>query len=102
MTELHRSLATNLKAHRQRWGFSQADLAERSGISVGFVGDIEVAVKFPSAEVLEKLAQALHIRPYQLLLTPSDAMAFQDWLERRNRIDELGEELLAYFEKRRP
>ena len=100
MTELHRCLAANLKALRQRWGLSQADLAERSQLSVSYVGEIEVAVKWPSAENLERLAKALYVKPYQLFLEPVDATSYQAWLERRDQIVELGEDLFAYFEKR--
>ncbi len=101
MTDLHRCLAANLKAFRHRWGFSQAELAERSGISISFVGEIEVAVKFPSAEVLERLAVAVHAKPYQLLLDPTDALVYQEWLEGRNQVNELAEQLFDYFEKRK-
>lgn len=101
MTELHRCLAANLKSLRLRWGFSQAELAELSGLSVSYVGEIEVSVKWPSAENLEKLAKALHVKPYQLFLDPQDALDHLSWLERRDQIVELGEDLFAYFEKRR-
>ena len=102
MRELQRCLASNLKTFRLRWGYSQADLAERSEISVSYVGEIEVGVKWPSAETLEKLAGAFHLKPYQLFLDPADALDFQAWLERRDQISEVGEKILAYFENRRP
>ncbi len=101
MTELHRCLSANLKVFRHRWGYSQADLAERGGVSVSYVGEIEVGVKWPSAEILERLAKALHIEPYQLFLAPDDSRAYQDFLERRDLVGELGEKLVAYFEKHR-
>jgi len=100
MTDLHRSLAANLKNLRARWGFSQAELAERSGVSVSYVGEIEMALKWPQAEILERLSKALHVKPYQLFLDPADTLSHQDWLERRDKIVELGEDLFAYFEKR--
>lgn len=100
MTELSRCLASNLKIFRQRWGYSQADLAERGDVSVGYVGDLEVGGKWPSAEVLERLAEALHVQPYQFFLRPEDSSSYQDWLERRDFVVEMGEKLWAYFEKR--
>ncbi len=102
MSDLHRCLATNLKALRQRWGFSQAELAERGGLSVGYMSELENADKWPSPSVLEKLADALHVRPFQLFLEPEDASSYQEWLERKDQIAELGEKLFGYFEKRRP
>jgi len=101
MTDLHRALAANLKVFRQRWGYSQADLAEKGGVSVSYVGEIEVGVKWPSAEILERLAKALHIQAYQLFLSVDDSRSYQDWLERRDLVGEIGEKLFAYFEKRR-
>jgi len=101
MTALHRCLAANLKALRQRWGFSQAELAERAEVSVSYVGEIETSDKWPSAEVLERLAEALHTKPYQLFLEPADASSFQSWLEQQDQIAELGEKLIGYFENRK-
>jgi transcriptional regulator with XRE-family HTH domain len=100
MTELHRALVANLKALRRRWGYSQADLAERSGLSVGYVGELEIGGKWPSADKIESLAEALRVKPYQLFLDPADAQLFQDWLERKDSVAELGRDLWAYFEKR--
>jgi transcriptional regulator with XRE-family HTH domain len=100
MTELHRVLSANLKALRHRWGFSQAELAERGGVSVSYVGELEVGVKWPSAETLERLAKALYIQPYQLFLSAEETLAYKDWLERRDLVGEIGEKIFAYFEKR--
>ena len=102
MTELNRCLAANLKVLRQRWSFSQAQLAERGEVSVSYVGDLETGAKWPSAEVLERLSSALQVKPYQLFLDPADTQAFQAWLERQDQIAELGEKLFGYFEKRKP
>ncbi len=101
MTEMHRCLAANLKALRQRWGFSQAELAERAEVSVSYMGEIETAEKWPAAEILERLSSALHVKPFQLFLEPSDALSFQAWLERHDQIAELGEKLFGYFENRK-
>ena len=102
MRDLQKTLAANLKSLRHRWSYSQADLAERGELSVSYVGEIEVGLKWPSAENLEKLAAALHVRTYQLFLDPADTTDYQSWLERRDQITEVGEKLLAYFENRRP
>jgi transcriptional regulator with XRE-family HTH domain len=101
MTELHRCLAANLKALRSRWGLSQAELAEQSEVSVSYVGEIEMGVKWPQAAILERLSKALHVKPYLFFLDPADTLAHLAWLERRDQIVELGEDLIAYFEKRR-
>lgn len=69
---------------------------------MSYVGEIEQALKWPQAEILERLSKALHIKPYQLFLDPTDTMVHFEWLERRDKIIELGEDLFSYFEKRRP
>jgi len=101
MTELHRALSANLKVLRHRWGYSQAELAERGAVSVSYVGELEVGIKWPSAETLQRLAAALHVQPYQLLLSAEDTLAYRDWLERRDLVGELagefGEKLLTYL-----
>ncbi len=72
MIEIHRNLVRNMKLHRRLLGISQMELAERAGISPGFVGEIEMGRKFPSGEKLEKIAKALGLKPYKLLMGPED------------------------------
>lgn len=100
MTELHRSLATNVKALRTRLGWSQAELAERSQLSVSYIGDIEGGVKWPAADKIDLLARAFKIRPYQLFLDPQDTADYRAFLERRDLVQEIGEKFLQYWEKR--
>lgn len=102
MTELNRSLAANVKALRARYGWSQAELAERADLSVSYIGDIEGASKWPGAETVDSLARAFHIRPYQLFLDPQDADAYRAWLERRDLVQEFSEKILDYLERKRP
>jgi transcriptional regulator with XRE-family HTH domain len=70
-------LAGNIKENRRKCGFSQEKLAEKAGISTPFVAMIEVSRKFPTPEVLERIAGALNIKTYQLFAvppSPEDAM----------------------------
>jgi transcriptional regulator with XRE-family HTH domain len=46
---------------------SQADLAEKAGISIIFLSDIERSNKWPSLDTLVNLANALKIEVYELL-----------------------------------
>ncbi|MCD1655514.1 helix-turn-helix transcriptional regulator [Treponema zuelzerae] len=62
-------LAKNMKAARDRLGISQAKLAELAETSVAFIGEIEIGRKSPSLENLGKIAHALGLEVYQLLLT---------------------------------
>jgi len=45
-------------------------LAEYCNASTGYISEIEIGRKFPSADMIEKIAKALSIEPYQL---------FKDW-----------------------
>jgi len=56
----------NLKGFRTKVGLSQIQLAEYSGISSGYIAEIEIGKKFPSIGVIEKIAVILKIEPYLL------------------------------------
>ena len=66
MANLKEILAKNLKKHRKRLGITQPELAERAGLSTNYLGMIEVARNFPTADVLERLATALGIKSNEL------------------------------------
>ena len=40
-------------------------LAERCGASIGYIAEIEFGRKFPSIEMIEKIARSLKVEPYQ-------------------------------------
>ncbi|HUW42161.1 MAG TPA: helix-turn-helix transcriptional regulator [Rectinemataceae bacterium] len=61
-----------MKRRRAQLAISQMELAERAGISAGYVGEIEMGRKFPTPETLESLAEALELRPFRLLMSPDD------------------------------
>ncbi len=102
MTSLHRHLAVNLKALRARYELTQAGLAEKSGLSAGFIGEIEVGHKYPSPEHLECLATALLTKPWQLLMDPVDRQAYQNYLDTYDLYtdiaNKLGEKLTGQFD----
>lgn len=47
-------------------GISQMNLAERIDSSTNYVSEIEMGRKFPSVEVIERIAGALNIDAYRL------------------------------------
>ena len=70
-SKLRHILATNIKNHRNLLGISQAKLAEIANISTGYIATgyvamIELEKKFPSDDVLERIAHALKIDPTEL------------------------------------
>ena len=60
--------AKNLRENRRRCGFSQEKLAEDVKISTQYLAMMEIARKFPSSGVLERLAVAMDISVYELFL----------------------------------
>jgi transcriptional regulator with XRE-family HTH domain len=63
-------LATNLRKMRHARGYTQEELAGRSGISARHLGDIERAQHAASVRVLGRLAEALRTDPCDLIRRP--------------------------------
>ena len=68
MTDIRQVLAENMKKYRKIQGISQAKLAEKINTATNYIAMIEVGKKFPSAGMLERIAQALNIDAPELLL----------------------------------
>jgi transcriptional regulator with XRE-family HTH domain len=58
----------NLKKNRKRQKISQMALAERCDTAASYIGEIEIGRKFPSVEMIEKIAGALNIEAYRLFV----------------------------------
>jgi transcriptional regulator with XRE-family HTH domain len=65
MTETQ-NLGSIVRRQRQRLGLSLADLASKSGVSVSHLGRIENAQRYPSTNVLRKIAKPLNIDESEL------------------------------------
>jgi len=61
-------LALNIKKYRKNFAYSQEKLAEKAGLSAQTLNDIEGCRRWVSPKTITKLAKALHIAEYQLLL----------------------------------
>jgi len=68
MASIREIFAKNLRENRRKCGFSQEKLAEKAGISTQYLAMMEIARKFPTAEVLEHIAEAMNIKVYELFL----------------------------------
>ncbi len=66
-------LAKNIRAARERLGISQMKLAEKVDLSVGYMNDVERARRWIGAENLARLANVLHLEPYQFFLEGGDS-----------------------------
>jgi transcriptional regulator with XRE-family HTH domain len=69
MTDIRNLLAQNIKNYRKIRGFSQEMLADKAGTSLTHIGMIETSKKYPSPQMLEKIAIALGIDTPELFTT---------------------------------
>jgi len=77
MTDIRDLLAQNIKKYRSALGLSQAKLAEKVATSTNYIGLLEIKRKFPSPEMIERLAYALGIDTTELFhkeLTAKDTI----------------------------
>jgi transcriptional regulator with XRE-family HTH domain len=72
--DLKNILGKNIKVFRSLKQLSQADLADKAGISITFLSNIERGNNFPLAGTLCSLARALNVEVFELFkgdLVPS-------------------------------
>jgi transcriptional regulator with XRE-family HTH domain len=90
MTNIREVLASNLKKHRYARGWSQAKLAEKTGTSTQYIGTLEIKGKFPSSEMIHKLAKALGIDPTELFCKEIDPVTAMK-NSKKAAIEDIGE-----------
>jgi transcriptional regulator with XRE-family HTH domain len=61
-----------MKEFRKKEGLSQMKLAEYCNTSSTYIGEIEVGKKFPSMDMIEKIAAILRIKPYHFFVDRTD------------------------------
>ena len=59
VTDIKKLLGSNIKYYRVNLGLSQAKLAELVNMATNYLGLLESGKKFPSAEMIERIAVAL-------------------------------------------
>jgi transcriptional regulator with XRE-family HTH domain len=62
----------NLKEFRKREGISQQKLAESCDTAPTYIAQIETERRFPSMEMIEKMAHILRIEPYHFFKNTND------------------------------
>jgi transcriptional regulator with XRE-family HTH domain len=73
---LKRIFIPNLKSFRKIEKISQMKLAEKCDTDASYIGQIEMGIRFPSMELIEKIARALKIEPYRFFMEdPGDPYA---------------------------
>lgn len=71
-SEIKHIFTENLRKYRLINKMTQMQLAEAADLSVGFLCDLESGKKWGTLETMAKLANALHIKPYQLLMAEEE------------------------------
>ena len=74
MTDIKEIFAENLRKKRRKNRLTQEKLAEKTGMSIQYLAMLELGRKFPSGEMLERLATALNIETYELLAVAPSAV----------------------------
>jgi transcriptional regulator with XRE-family HTH domain len=69
MTGLRHVLALNIRTRRKELGLTQAQLAEEVDTAPTYIAMIEAQKRFPTPEMLERIALALDFDPPQLFGT---------------------------------
>ncbi|MEI8377364.1 MAG: helix-turn-helix transcriptional regulator [bacterium] len=65
LEQFYKKLGKRIKFLREQRGLTQQALAEKSGISLNYLGKIEVAMNKPRLKTIFKIAEALEINPYE-------------------------------------
>jgi transcriptional regulator with XRE-family HTH domain len=68
MTKIREIFKENLRRERKRHGYSQEHFAELCGLSQNYIAALENGRKYPSAETMQKIANALNLKPYLLII----------------------------------
>lgn len=63
-----------LRRYRLAAGLTQEQLAEKMGISLGYLSTLEVGRKWPHLDMLFIIAKALNVRPSELIAALEDEL----------------------------
>ena len=74
MADLQQTMGAVIRRERRERGLTLKELAERAALSVVYIGELERGKKYPSAVVLERLAEALELSVPDLLELVADEM----------------------------
>jgi len=68
----------NLREFRKKEGLSQMQLAEHCNTATSYIGEIEIGRRFPSINMIEKIAFVLRIEPYQFFKNNNETTSVPD------------------------
>jgi len=84
------SIGKAIKVVRTDRGWTRSDLARQADISYSYLGHIETGRQFPSAPVLVRIAEALNLRPSELLARAEGGNGAADEDQPERTLGELG------------
>lgn len=87
--DLRTVFITNMKRCRKERKMSQMRLAELCETSTSYIGEIEISKKFPSVEMIEKIALALGVRPFRLFQDEADFAPADDIEKKRALVERI-------------
>ena len=99
MTDVRILLANNMKRFREIMGISQMELAERVGCSPTLIGKIEIMKRFPSADSLNQIANALKVSPADLFVNPDASEAVKSMKSEQTRKSQLKAKVLRAIDE---
>ena len=100
--ELQKTFSDNIKSARNRAGLSQVKLADKANLSVGYICDLESGRRWGTPDTFSKLADALGINPFELLMPSSVSSPStkdsspEDIIKMRAALTALGEFITNY------
>jgi len=71
MANIREVLSKNMREYRYNLSITQAELAEKANVSINFIAMIELMHKFPSPDVLDRIATALCVETHTLFAVPT-------------------------------
>ena len=94
MADVRELLAKNMKRYREILGYSQMELAEKIGCSPTLIGKMEILKRFPSADTLNRIVEALEIEPADLFRKCDDSKAIVTKKSQQERKNSLKKKIL--------
>ena len=93
--DLQSIFVSNLKRLRKEKHITQEKLAELCQKETSYIGQIEIKHRFPSLQLIEKIAEVLNVEPYLLFKDKN----IQDSEIKNKKIEEIKAELLKKFDE---
>jgi transcriptional regulator with XRE-family HTH domain len=100
MTDISQLLGANIKYYRKSCSLTQEKLAEKANTATNYISAIEAGRRFPSVEMLKKIAIALEIdTPELFVMENMNLETIEKDLEEQIWLD-VGQTLSDYVSKR--